>query len=148
MLGTGHSHFGGKLKAMMDSPDYEIVGIVENAPGQRSVCKKSHALASVRWMSEEELLKDPSINLVVVECSAWEALPWGRKVIDAGKHLHLEKPPGNEWGPFKDLMSRSKTQEPAGSDGISLALARRGDGGRSMRLRKAGSAKCSWSAER
>ena len=43
MLGTGHSHFGGKLKAMMDSPDYEIVGIVENDPGQRSVCKRATA---------------------------------------------------------------------------------------------------------
>ena len=107
MLGTGHSHFGGKLKAMMDSPDYEIVGIVDTAGGKGAFAKEPR-LASVRWMSEEELLKDPSINLVVVECSAWEALPWGRKVIDAGKHLHLEKPPGNEWGPFKDLIAEAR----------------------------------------
>ena len=35
---------------------------------------------------------------MVVECSVWEALPWGAKVIAAGKHLHLEKPPGNTLG--------------------------------------------------
>jgi predicted dehydrogenase len=107
MLGTGHSHFGGKLKAMMDSPDYEIVGIVDTAGAKERLLKEPR-LASVRWMSEQELLKDPSINLAVVECSAWEALPWGKKVIDAGKHLHLEKPPGNEWGPFKDLIAEAK----------------------------------------
>jgi len=107
MLGTGHSHFGGKLKAMLDSPDYEIVGIVDNT-GAKERWLKDPRLASVRWMSEQEMLKDSSINLAVVECSAWEALPWGRKVIDAGKHLHLEKPPGNEWGPFKDLIAEAK----------------------------------------
>jgi predicted dehydrogenase len=108
MLGTGHSHFSGKLKAMMDSPDYEIAGITEKDAAAKARLQKDTSLASIRLMSEEELLHDPSINMVVVECRAWEALPWGRKVIDAGKHLHLEKPPGNEWGPFKDLMSDAR----------------------------------------
>jgi predicted dehydrogenase len=59
-------------------------------------------------MSEEELLRDPSINMIVVECRAWEALPWGKQVIDAGKHLHLEKPPGNDWNAFKQLMNEAR----------------------------------------
>ena len=54
------------------------------------------------------LLHDPSIQLIVVECRAWEAVPWGRKVIDAGKHLHLEKPPGNEWAAFQEMMSEAR----------------------------------------
>jgi predicted dehydrogenase len=29
-------------------------------------------------------------------------------VIDAGKHLHLEKPPGNDFGAFKELMSEAR----------------------------------------
>ena len=50
-------------------------------------------------------------------------------MIDAGKHLHLEKPPGNEWGPFKDLMSEARRKKLLVQTGISLALARRRDGG-------------------
>src|SRR5260370_15994212 len=111
MLGTGHSHFGGKLKDMMDSPDYEIAGIVENDVEARAHLRKDPRLASIRWMSEEELLKDPSIRMVVVECHAWEALPWGRKVIDAGKHLHLEKPPGNDWSAFKELINEARRKK-------------------------------------
>jgi predicted dehydrogenase len=108
MLGTGHSHFTSKLKVITDSPDYEVAGIVENNAAAKARLEKDPRLASIRRMTEDELLKDPSINLVVVECRVWEALPWGRKVIDAGKHLHLEKPPGNEWGPFKDLVNDAR----------------------------------------
>src|SRR6516162_5218356 len=111
MLGTGHSHFSGKLKAMMDSPDYEIAGIVENDAEAKARLRKDPRLAFIRWMSEEELLKDPSIRMVVVECHAWEALPWGRKVIDAGKHLHLEKPPGNDWSAFRELISEARREK-------------------------------------
>ena len=78
MLGTGHSHFSGKLKAMRDSPDYEIAAIVENDAEARKKLQQNIELASFHWMPEEQLLKDPSINLIVVECHAWEALPWGR----------------------------------------------------------------------
>jgi predicted dehydrogenase len=111
MLGTGHSHFSGKLKAMMDSPDYEIAGAVENNPAAKARIQKDPRYSSLKWMSEEELLKDPSIHLIVVECRVWEALPWGAKVIAAGKHLHLEKPPGNEMGPFKDLIDQARRKK-------------------------------------
>lgn len=108
MLGTGHSHFTGKLKAMQDSPDYEVVGIAENDPAAKAKLQNDPRYSSLRWMGEEELLRDPSIHLVVVECRVWEAIPWGTKVISAGKHLHLEKPPGNELGPFKALVEEAR----------------------------------------
>ncbi len=111
MLGTQHSHFAGKLKAMMDSPDYEVVAIFEHDAAARAQLQKDPHRGSIRFVSEEELLKDPSINMVVVECRAWEALPWGRKVIDAGKHLHLEKPPGNDWAAFKELMTEARRKK-------------------------------------
>lgn len=111
MLGTGHSHFGGKLKAMMGNPDYEIAGVVESNAGAKARIQKEPYMASLHWLSEEELLKDPSVNLVVVECRAWEAVPWGAKVIAAGKHLHLEKPPGNDWGAFKELMAEARRKD-------------------------------------
>lgn len=104
MLGTGHSHFSGKLKAMLDSPAYDVVGIVPENPEAKA------RLSSWKgpWMTEQQMLADPSIQLIVVECRAWEALPWGKKVIAAGKHLHLEKPPGNEYKPFRELVEEAR----------------------------------------
>jgi len=92
MLGTGHSHYSGKLKVLKESPDYEVAGTAELNDAARG----------------QELLNDPSIQLIVVECRAWEAVPWGRKVIDAGKHLHLEKPPGNDLAAFREMMSEAR----------------------------------------
>jgi predicted dehydrogenase len=92
MYGTKHGHYPGKLKALQTSPDFEVVGTVENG-------------------AEGPMLADPSVQLIVVECSAWEALAWGKKVIAAGKHLHLEKPPGNEWAPFRDLVEEARRKK-------------------------------------
>jgi len=108
ILGTQHSHTTGKLQAMKDSPDYDVAGICENDPAARERAQKDPRFQGLRWMSEEQLLADPSTHLIVVECSVWEALPWGKKVIAAGKHLHLEKPPGNEWEPFKALVEEAR----------------------------------------
>jgi len=110
ILGTQHSHTTGKLQAMKDSPDYEIAGICENDPAARERAQKDPRFLGLRWMSEEQLLADPSTHLIVVECSRREALPWGKKVIAAGKHLHLEKPPGNEWEPFKALVEEARSK--------------------------------------
>jgi predicted dehydrogenase len=111
MLGTKHSHTTGKLKAMQDSRDYRVAGICENDPDARMRAQKDPRFQGLRWMTDDELLSDPSIHLIVVECNVWEALPWGSKVIRAGKHLHLEKPPGNEWEPFKNLVEEARRKK-------------------------------------
>jgi predicted dehydrogenase len=111
ILGTRHSHTTGKLKAMQDSADYEIAGVCENDSEAKARAQKDARFQGLRWMTEEDLLGDSSIHLVVVECNVWEALPWGKKVIDAGKHLHLEKPPGNRWEPFKELVEEARRKK-------------------------------------
>ena len=78
-LGTQHSHTTGKLKAMQDSPDYEVAGICENDPEAKARAQKDPRFQGLRWMTEEELLRDPPIHLIVVECSVWEALPMGHE---------------------------------------------------------------------
>jgi predicted dehydrogenase len=92
MLGTKHGHYSGKLKAVQTSPDYEYV-------------------ATVEFDRADKVLNDASIHLIVVECAAWEAIPWGKKAVAAGKHLHLEKPPGNEWAPFKELVEEARSKK-------------------------------------
>lgn len=108
ILGTQHSHTRGKLKAMLDSPDYEVVSACENDAAARKQRQSEELFQGLKWVSEEELLGDGSIQLVVVECRPWEAVPWGKKVIAAGKHLHLEKPAGNQWVPFKELVEEAR----------------------------------------
>lgn len=109
--GTKHGHVNGKLRTLLDSPDYEVVAVHEPDEAARLKRKDDPLFQGLRWVSEEELLQDSSIEVVVVECWIWEAIPWGKKVIAAGKHLHLEKPPSNEMAPFQALVEEARRKE-------------------------------------
>ena len=104
MLGTQHSHFADKLRILQGAADFDVAGVCEPDAAVRRP-------TGVRSLSEEELLGDPSIRLVVVECKTWQAIPWGRKVIAAGKHLHLEKPPGDKLAPFRELVAEARRRK-------------------------------------
>lgn len=106
--GTQHSHTVGKLRAMQDSPLYEVAAACENDRAAKARAIESPRFKGLNWVTEEQLLNDRSIQLVVVECSVWEALPMGKKVIAAGKHLHIEKPPGNDWVQFKAMVEEAR----------------------------------------
>ena len=47
LLGTRHSHTTGKLKAMQDSPDYEVVGVAESDPEAKSRARKGSTISGV-----------------------------------------------------------------------------------------------------
>ena len=109
--GTGHSHTAGKLQAMKGSPLYEVAAICESDPAAQAAAVKNPRFQGLPWVSEEQLLNDKSVQLIVVECSVWDALSMGKKVIAAGKHLHVEKPPGNSWAPFKALVEEARRKK-------------------------------------
>ncbi|NWF83147.1 MAG: Gfo/Idh/MocA family oxidoreductase [Bryobacteraceae bacterium] len=109
--GTQHSHTAGKLRAMRESPLYQVAAVCETNAAAKARAEKNPAFQGLAWVGEEQLLNDRSLQLIVVECSVWDALPMGRKVIAAGKHLHLEKPPGNAWAPFKALVEEARRKK-------------------------------------
>jgi predicted dehydrogenase len=101
--GTRHSHFSGKLKAVAANADYEIAGI----------CEPDAKPPNVPYpvLSEQQMLDDKSISLVVVEAPPAEGIPYGEKVLKAGKHLHIEKPPSREWKPFQQLVEQARARQ-------------------------------------
>ena len=107
-----HSHLLGKLQAMRDDPRYELAAVCEPDEATRRSRQDHPLLQGLPWVSMDALLGDASIDLIVFEGEVRDSIAWGRKVIEAGKHLHLEKPPGAELAPFKDLveLARSKNR--------------------------------------
>ncbi len=111
LWGTEHSHTTGKLKALRDSPEYEVAAVCESDPALRAKAEQNPLFSGLRWMSESEMLGDKSIPLAVVECSVWDAIPMGAKVIEAGKHLHIEKPVGYDYPSFKAMVERARAKK-------------------------------------
>lgn len=111
MIGVKHSHASGKLKAMLDSGLYDVAGVAEPDAEARARAARSPVYQGVRWMDEEALLADASVQAVAVEGDVWENFARGRRVIAAGKHLHLEKPPCDEMAPFRELIETARARK-------------------------------------
>jgi predicted dehydrogenase len=87
VLGAVHSHAMPKIRLLMELPEYELVGVCES---DASVQEEVRQLG-VPLLSEEELLE--RCEVVVIESAVRDHARQGLLALQAGKHVHLEKPP-------------------------------------------------------
>lgn len=113
ILGIQHSHLSGKLQAMLDHPAYDVVAVAEPDPAIRKAKGDQPLLQRLRWTTPDEIIADPSLDLIVFEGEVKDAVPLGKRILAAGKHLHLEKPPTNKLAPFRDLVETARTANKA-----------------------------------
>lgn len=69
----------------------QIVAVASRTPGRAAEFAKSHSIAKV-YQTYEELLADETIDAVYVASRAGDHFKHGMQVLDAGKHLLVEKP--------------------------------------------------------
>jgi len=111
VLGIGHAHAAGKTKVLRDSPDFELVGVCEPNEELRRQQAEEPAYQGVRWLSIREVLDDPSVQLIAVESRVQENLEYARQAVEAGKHIHLDKPPGNDLERLRSLLSEAERRQ-------------------------------------
>lgn len=104
LLGTGHAHAAGKLRVLQASPEWEVVGVCEPFPEFRERARGNPAYREVRWLSQDDLLGDPTIKMVAIESHVEPNLALAQAAIDAGKHIHLDKPAGTSLSAFEALL--------------------------------------------
>ncbi len=108
ILGIQHSHLGGKLQAMQNNAAFEVVSVCEPDAETKKSKGGDAMLSKLRWVSMDEMLADKSLDLIVFEGEVKDAVPFGKRVLQAGKHLHLEKPPTNKLEPFRELVELAR----------------------------------------
>jgi len=112
MIGTAHSHASGKFAALRELPEhFEIVGLVEPDEKLRAGLDKAAVYRDVPRMTEAELFKVPNLQAVVVETAVRDLVPTGQRVVDAGFHLHLEKPAGESLPDFEKLLNTARQKK-------------------------------------
>lgn len=92
-IGVGHVH-AYKLSVYRASADYEVVGIVEPDEELRRRPKNEAVYRNLPWMTQEQLLNVSGLQAVLVETRVRDALNVATTCVGAGKHIHLDKPPG------------------------------------------------------
>ena len=111
-IGTKHGHAAGKMGALRTLNDrYEVVGIVEPDANRRRAVEKSRAYRGLTWMSEEDLLGVKGLQAVAVETDVPDLIPTARRCVDAGFHVHLDKPPGDSLKPFQKLLDTAASKK-------------------------------------
>ena len=92
-IGTEHAHAGGKMAAIRSLPElWEVVGVT----GPKGY-------EGVKSMTVEELLAVPDLKAVAVETTIEASCEMARRCIDAGKHVHLDKPGALKHDEFKAM---------------------------------------------
>jgi predicted dehydrogenase len=111
ILGIQHSHLSGKLQAMAASGAYEVVAVAEPDDTTRERMARYKMFDGLKWFTADQMLSDKSLDLIVFEGEVKDAVPFGKRALDAGKHLHLEKPPTNRLEPFRELVDLAKRRD-------------------------------------
>ena len=105
-LGASHSHGGGKIRVAAESPDYEIAGLWDDDAAVRS----KYEADGIRIADPDQLLNDSTIEAIAVEGPVRDHARDGLRVVEAGKHLHLEKPPALDVESLRTILSVAAAQ--------------------------------------
>jgi predicted dehydrogenase len=111
-IGTKHGHASGKHEAVTKLSDhFELIGVVEEDQAQRERVQKTAVFQSCTWMTVDQLLSQPGLQLVLIETEIDQLLNMAEKCLRAGMHVHLDKPAGTSMEQFQrvaKLASDSK----------------------------------------
>ena len=109
-IGTGHEHASAKMSTLRKLSDYyEVVGIAESDPELRKRRGNDPDYRDLTWMTEEQLLNTKGLQAVAVEVSSADdrIMDITGQCIDAGLHVHLDKPGGESFSAFKKVLDEA-----------------------------------------
>lgn len=105
-IGTKHAHAGGKMATFRKfSEVFQVVGVVEPDAARRKSVEDTATYRGVPFMDEDELLNTAGLQAVAVETDIPQLLPTARRCIDAGMHIHLDKPAGTVLSEFRKICA-------------------------------------------
>jgi len=105
-IGTGHPH-SNKITAYDESDDWEVVGIVEPNPDRIADAKQNKTFSKFDFLTLEEGLATPGLSAVGIETDIRDLLKYAEIAIDAGFHIHIDKPAGDSLTDYRRLLKKA-----------------------------------------
>jgi predicted dehydrogenase len=109
-IGVGHAH-ATKLGVYRASPDYEVVGVVEPDEGLRKSAENQAAYKGLNWLTRDDLLKTPGLQAVLVETRVRDLLDNAEACVNAGMHVHIDKPAGESLPRFRRILKTAEAKK-------------------------------------
>lgn len=108
-IGIGHNHAEAKMLAVRKFPElFEVVGFAEE--NERWIEKRGSlkGYEGLKRYSVDELIE--SCDVVMIETDVWDLTQVAQKCIDAGKHIHMDKPGSGTLEEYKHLLDTAKAK--------------------------------------
>ena len=106
-IGIGHNHGEGKMQAVRKLPElFEVVGYAEE---NECWVEKRGGLSCYKGlprMSVEEIIEKS--DAILVESDVWNLTKYAALCVEAGKHIHMDKPAGGTLEEYKYVLDTAK----------------------------------------
>ncbi len=106
-IGIGHNHGEGKMLAVQKFPElFEVIGYAEE--NEEWVEKRSNlpCYKDLPRLSVEEIIEKS--DAILVECDVWNLTKVAKMCVEAGKHVHIDKPASGTLAEFEELLNIAK----------------------------------------
>lgn len=103
-LGIDYSHFSEKYKLLRTSSDWELAGVCEEDEQARAKGPKD-----ANWLSLEKLAS--SAEVIVVESALAHHGRDALRALEAGKHVHVEKPPARNLADMRRMVELAREKK-------------------------------------
>lgn len=109
-IGIGHNHANGKMKAVRKFPElFEVIGYAEENERWIEKRGKLSEYEGLPRLTVDEIIEKS--DAVLVETDVWNLTEIAQKCIDAGKHIHMDKPASGTLEEYKHLLDTAQAKK-------------------------------------
>ena len=108
-IGIGHNHGESKMKAVRKFPElFEVIGFAEE--NERWIEKRGNnkGYAGIPRLTVEEIIERS--DAVLIESDVWDLNKYAKMCVDAGKHIHMDKPASGTLEGYKAILDTAKAK--------------------------------------
>ena len=108
-IGIGHNHGEAKMCAVRKFPElFEVVGYAEE--NERWIEKRgsSSGYEGLSRLSVKEVIERS--DAILIESDVWDLTKYAKMCVDAGKHIHMDKPASGTLEEYKYVLDTAKSK--------------------------------------
>ena len=106
-IGIGHNHASALMSAVRKFPHlFEVVGYAEEKEEWVTLRGNHPAYQGVKRLTVEEIIEQS--DAVLVESEVPTLTAYAKRCVDAGKHIHMDKPASGTYEDFEAVLTTAK----------------------------------------
>ncbi len=108
-IGIGHNHGEAKMLAVRKFPElFEVVGYAEENERWIEKRKMLRGYEGLPRLSIEQVIEQS--DAVLIETDVWDLTKYAKMCVDAGKHIHMDKPASGTLEEYKALLDTAQAK--------------------------------------